>query len=305
MYRIQSIISAIRLALIRHINGIFTLFGNCRSPHYTALIITLSNTLRSTIRTFSKRILSLGIELASSCETALCTRIPRTIARIFIVNRLGSHIIIDNHFSLLHIALARQHHIRTSIFEHRHKIGNNIALRIEILYRLPQTRTLPAPPSTTIIEHIAVALPHCNVATRQTVRRLRLRRKARYQRARRTVCKSLLSLDCLFAQCSRYKILNMMTISHNRDLIVLELLGQNGTHAIIYRLDIILAKWIIRHIYRSINRQSFAIDSRTLHLDILNRHDFTTNNSVEDLRYFFALFRRNALSIYVKRRCRK
>ena len=175
VHRIERIISAIALALIRHIDCIFALLGDCRSPYDTTLVGTLFHTLRTTIRTLGKGILRLGIDVTTSRKTAFCTRVPGAIARIFVIDRLGSHIIIDNYFGLLHITLAWQHHICTRIFEHRHQIGHHVTLRIEVLDRLPQTRSLPTPLSTTIIEHIAVALPHCNMTARQTALRLRMR----------------------------------------------------------------------------------------------------------------------------------
>ena len=74
--------------------------------------------------------------------------------------------------------------------------------------------------------------------------------------------------------------------------------------AIIDRIDIILTERIVRHINRRIDRQSLAIDRSTFDRNIFNRYYLTAHNAIEHLGYIASIFRRNALSIYVERRCR-
>ena len=97
----------------------------------------------------------------------------------------------------------------------------------------------------------------------------------------------------------------MVAVGYDSNLIILESFGQYRTHTIIDRFDIVLTERIVRHIDRRIDRQAFAIDRCTFDRNVFNRNHLATHNSVEHLSYIATILRRNALSIYVKRRCRK
>ncbi len=172
---------------IRYIYAVTTCGGYGRTPQGRCRGALARNGSGAACGTVGEWVLSgkiLFVQMRESCPGA----VPCTALGI-VRGRIDARIVVDDDLRLLHVALARQQDVGAGIFEHRYQERQDVALRIEILYGLPQTRALPAPLVFTLVEIPAVALPKGDMTAIESGRGAVGRREPPYQRLRTAVGK--------------------------------------------------------------------------------------------------------------------
>ena len=251
--RIMRVVGAFGRRFVAHVDGVFAPLGDVGAPHGTARG-PAGHGARTARRAVAEGIFARKVNLPEVRE-ARAAALPRPLLRI-----LPGIVVIGQHFVLLHVAFARQQHARPGVFEHRNQVGQNVALRIEVLAGLPERRTLPFPAVLRLVEIAPVALPQGDMAARKSPRGGLGSRKARHERTPGAVGEKD---DPLFvdefahlrgvAAGQRDQFGGLAVVGIEFDGGLAELMRQQGAHRVAHGPQVVLAEGIVGQPRRGID----------------------------------------------------
>ena len=290
-HRVEGILRTAFDRLVGDVDCVFAARGQVGAPFGTALA-AVGYGLHAACRPLRKGVLALDVDLAPVCESRSRVE-PAAVAGEFDVGRSFVHarIVVGDRLLGLHVAFARQQHVGTRPFEHRHQVRQHVTLRVEVFTGLPQPRTLPAPAVLLLIEIAAVALPHRYVAPRESVRRFHGRRQAGHQRTVRTVGEGLAPATA--AVDLRNQLLDRVLVRHERQAPTGERGGQQAADRVVDRRHAPLAEGIVGHADRGVERQAVACVDDLCDVRLAARH-LAVEDAGEHLRNLLPLFGREA-----------
>ena len=170
VYRVKRVFYAFGECLIRNIHSIQSVFGHIHAPRCTRGVLVVLGGFHLAECSFNKWILIVDVIVAFPRKTHAVACSPFFIAVFFCVSCLRlAAIAVNHHLEAVYVAVARAHHVCAGIFKHRHEERNHIRLRVKVLYRLVETRTLPFPSVELWLEVPAMALPQCYHVAAQAI----------------------------------------------------------------------------------------------------------------------------------------
>ena len=276
MHRINRIVSAFGRRFIAYIYGISARLGNVGRPYGATLRPGIGHRPHPARRTVAEGILAAAVDLARVGEprTSRTPRLPAVALGI-----LSAAIVVGQNLVQLHVPLAGQQHASPRIFEHRHQIGQHVALRIEVFAGHPQPRPLPPPAVLRLIEITAMALPQSDMPARQSFDRRRRRVETHDQRPlgavgeRDDLPSAHQPLQLLrIAAGHRHELPDFVPVGIELDTGLAERHRQQSPHTVAHRPDILLAERIVGQPYRGIDPHLAPRSTHALHLHITARH---------------------------------
>ena len=173
---------------------------------------------------------------------------PRQQPLLFAVStrRIDARIVVRHDLDGLHIPLAGQQDDGTGIFEHRHKVWEDIALGVEILAGHPLARALPPPTVFALVEITAMALPQGDMAIRKPLVGGKRRIQPPHERPGGLIGEGTHppSVDP-GAERQRHELFDGFSVRKQRELIPPQLLRERLAHRVVNRLDAFGAERIV------------------------------------------------------------
>ena len=183
---------------------------------------------------------------------------------------LPHRIVVGQHLIALQVALAGKQDAGPGILEHGNQIRQHVTLRIEVLARLPEAGSLPAPAPLALVEIAAVALPQGDMAPGKSLCR-RTAVERRDQRPCRPIDKGhdpvALFAGLNGAAGQRHELLDEPAVGIEFDACLAVGRREQRTHRVVHRPDVLLAEGIVGQPHRGVELHAAARC-----LDALNPH---------------------------------
>ena len=243
--RIEGVVDAPRRRVVAHVEGILPAFGDVDPPHGAALGPG-RDAPHVARRALQEGVLARQVDLLAVCKAHIASR-PSGVAVLLAV-ALGG-VVVGQHLVALPVPLAGQQDARPRIFEHGDQEGQHVALRIEVLARLPEAGPLPAPAPLALVEVAAVALPEGDVTSGEP-RRGGSAVERRDERPRRRVDEgdhTVAPAPGLHgAAGQRDELLDEPPVGIEFDARLAEGCGEQRAHRVVDGLHVLLAEGIVR-----------------------------------------------------------
>ena len=290
--RIAGVVDALGGRTIGDVDRIIVRLGDVGPPLRTALLSPgyaphhTRTPLREGVRGVGIGRTEMG-EARSAVRPAL-----RPVGFDIAGSAVHARIAVDDDLGLLHVALARQQHAGPGIFEHGHHVGQHVALRIKVLARLPQARTLPAPAVLLLVEIAAVALPQGDMPSGQPPLRRAEPRKRLDQRTFAAVREAHGAPHPRgIAAGEGDQLADLAAVRNQLDARLAEFARQHRTHRVVHRPHVLLAERVIGEADRGLDSHAAPRDLRAHDLHVAAR-DLARDDARERAPHLRALLPR-------------